>query len=123
MAHTDTPELPEYRGCYEYETASDARHVGGAALTVEELAYYGIDYILAYELAGGLGTKGLKMGDFYLVATALVADGTTPHYTYAPLITADETLKQDILKLWPGTDNGVMTLVQAYTGDAHLPRG
>ncbi|MBL8165177.1 MAG: hypothetical protein JNJ61_24560 [Anaerolineae bacterium] len=96
-------------------------HVYGgpvSASTVEELAYYGIDYILAYGLAGGLGTKDLKMGDFYLVETALVADGTTPHYTYTPLIAADETLRLNVLKLWPDSDSGTMTPVQAYTGDA-----
>lgn len=60
-----------------------------SSATVEELAYYGITHILAYGLAGGLGTRGLAMGDFYLVETALAADGTTPHYTRDTITSAD----------------------------------
>ena len=55
-------------------------HVYGgpvSSATVEELAYYGVETILAYGLAGGLGTRGLGMGDFYLVEDAFAADGTT----------------------------------------------
>lgn len=40
-------------------------HVYGGPVgssTVEELAYYGFDYILAYGLAGGLGTKKPRHG-------------------------------------------------------------
>lgn len=92
-------------------------HVYGgpvSASTVEELAYYGIEVILAYGLAGGLGSKGLKMGDFYLVEDALVADGTTRHYTRDPVVTADVGLRELILGQWPGA----ITPVRAATGDA-----
>jgi hypothetical protein len=56
-------------------------HVYGGPVSsslIEELAYYGIEYALAYGLAGRLGTKNLKMGEFYLVEQALAMDGTTP---------------------------------------------
>ena len=48
-------------------------HVYGGPVSsalIEELSYYGIKYILAYGLAGGLGTKNLKMADFYIVESA-----------------------------------------------------
>lgn len=92
-------------------------HVYGgpvSASTVEELAYYGIDVILAYGLAGGLGSKGLRMGDFYLVEDAFAADGTTRHYTGDRLTKADPGLKKLILEQWPGE----ITPVRAATGDA-----
>jgi uridine phosphorylase len=93
-------------------------HVYGgpvSATTVEELAYYGFDYILAYGLAGGLGTKGLRMGDFYLVDTALAADGTTRHYTTNRIVAADHSLTETILSLWPTAEP--IHPVQAITGD------
>lgn len=93
-------------------------HVYGgpvSSATVEELAYYGITHILAYGLAGGLGTKGLGMGDFYLVETALAADGTTPHYTSDRIITADATLRDLVLETWTGAP---LTPARAATGDA-----
>ena len=91
-------------------------HVYGgpvSSATVEELAYYGIDTILAYGLAGGLGTKNLAMGDFYRVDTAYAFDGTTPHYSGDKIVSADAGLRTTIAGLWPG-----MTGVQAGTGDA-----
>jgi len=93
-------------------------HVYGgpvSASTVEELAYYDFDYILAYGLAGGLGTRNLRMGDFYLVDRAFVADGTTPHYTRDPVIACDRSLKAKVLELW---DLERIRPVQAITGDA-----
>ena len=96
-------------------------HVYGgpvSASTVEELAYYDFDYILAYGLAGGLGTKNLRMGDFYLVDRALVADGTTPHYTKDPIIASDRFLKAKILELAQETDLKTISPVQANTDDA-----
>lgn len=96
-------------------------HVYGgpvSASTVEELAYYDFDYILAYNLAGGLGTKNLRMYDFYLVDRALVADGTTPHYTKHPVITCDRYLKAKILELCQDTDLKKICPVKAFTGDA-----
>lgn len=96
-------------------------HVYGgpvSASTVEELAYYDFDYILAYGLAGGLGTKNLKMGDFYLVESALAADGTTPHYTQDRIITSDDSLKAKILERCRDTDLKDIRPVQAHTGDA-----
>lgn len=92
-------------------------HVYGgpvSSATVEELAYYGIEAILAYGLAGGLGSKGLGMGDFYLVEDAFAADGTTPHYTDAPVVAADPGLRDAVLGAWQGS----MTPVRAATGDA-----
>jgi purine-nucleoside phosphorylase len=82
------------------------------------LAYYDFDYILAYGLAGGLGTKDLRMGDFYLVDRALVADGTTPHYTEDPIVYSDRDLKAKILELCQGTRLEKICPVQAVTGDA-----
>jgi uridine phosphorylase len=96
-------------------------HVYGgpvSASTIEELAYYGFDYILAYGLAGGLGTKGLRMGDFYLVERALAADGTTLHYTSETLIAADPELTTTIQALWQPTGRSPVQAVQAITGDA-----
>jgi hypothetical protein len=99
-------------------------HVYGgpvSSATVEELAYYGIDTILAYGLAGGLGTRGLAMGDFYLVEDAYAADGTTPHYSLDKVIDADRSLRDRALSLWPswrGTDGATMAPVRAATGDA-----
>jgi hypothetical protein len=96
-------------------------HVYGgpvSASTVEELAYYDFDIVLAYGLAGGLGTKGVKMGDFYRIDTALVADGTTPHYTDEPIVSADSLLIEHIGALWPTTGHAPMHPVQAITGDA-----
>jgi hypothetical protein len=89
-----------------------------SASTVEELAYYDFDYILAYGLAGGLGTKDLRMSDFYLVDRALVADGTTPHYTKDPVIASDRYLKAKILELCQDTDLRKICPVKAVTGDA-----
>ncbi len=77
-------------------------HVYGGPVSsalVEELAYYGIKFVLAYGLAGGLGTKDLKMGDFYIVEKALAMDGTTPHYTSDKLIPSDEFLNSRIKEL------------------------
>ncbi len=96
-------------------------HVYGgpvSASTIEELAYYDFDYILAYGLAGGLGTQGLKMGDFYLVDSALSVDGTTPHYTSEKVIHADPFLKTTILEHAQGTELQAMKSVRAITGDA-----
>lgn len=92
-------------------------HVYGgpvSSATVEELAYYGVEVILAYGLAGGVGSKGLTMGDFYLVEEALAADGTTRHYTEAPIVAGDAGLKDMILKGWVGN----IVPVRAATGDA-----
>jgi hypothetical protein len=53
-------------------------HVYGGPVSsalIEELAYFRIKYVLAYGLAGGLGTKSLKMGDFYIVEKALAMEG------------------------------------------------
>jgi uridine phosphorylase len=95
-------------------------HVYGgpvSSATVEELAYYGIEVILAYGLAGGLGTKGLAMGDFYLVADAFAADGTTPHYSDESVIAANHGLRDRALGLWP-QQSGRIIPVRAATGDA-----
>lgn len=70
-------------------------HVYGgpvSAALVEELVYYGITHILAYGLCGGLGTKQLKIGDYYQVTSARVSDGTTPSYTTDKLIFPSKSL-------------------------------
>lgn len=75
-------------------------HIYGGApssAVVEDLAYYGIKYILAYGFAGGLGTKGVKKGDLYLVNASLVRDGTTPRYTKEEVVYPDAWLNQKIL--------------------------
>lgn len=97
-------------------------HVYGgpvSAALIEELGYYGIKYVLAYGLAGGLGTKGLKMGGVYLIESALAADGTTPHYTNESLVHSDPDLNNLILKLSkPHPQLHEIVRVQAITGDA-----
>ena len=96
-------------------------HVYGGPVSsalIEELAYYGITHVLAYGLAGGLGTKPLKMGDFYLVERALALDGTTPHYTAEQVIAADEFLSLKIKELAGRTGFPNLTPVQAMTADA-----
>jgi hypothetical protein len=93
-------------------------HVYGgpvSATTIEELAYYGVDYVLAYGLAGGLGTKGVKMGDFYVVESALSTDGTTPHYTDERLLRPDADLLAAVTKHW---SSSAMVPARAATGDA-----
>ncbi len=95
-------------------------HVYGgpvSATTVEELAYYDFDYILAYGLAGGLGTQNLKMGDFYLVDKALAADGTTRYYTDEPIVSADLTLITEVSDRWKTTNSQPIYPAQAITGD------
>lgn len=97
-------------------------HVYGGPVSsalIEELSYYGIKYVLAYGLAGGLGTRDLKMGDAYLIETALAKDGTTAHYTDEQIIASDPDLNLSILKLtefYPELSK--MACVQAVTGDA-----
>ena len=94
-------------------------HVYGGPVsssTAEELAYYGIELVLAYGLAGGLGTGDLGMGDFYLAEDTLAADGTTPHYTGARILRADQALIDAALELWPGPS--ALKPVRVATGDA-----
>lgn len=93
--------------------------VGSA--TVEELAYYGIEIVLAYGLAGGLGVgdatgESLGMGDCYLVQDALAWDGTTPHYTDLPVVSADDGLAEQVGAAWAG--QGKLHPVRAATNDA-----
>lgn len=99
-------------------------HVYGgpvASATVEELAFYGFDVVLAYGLAGGLNMgsaagRPLGMGSYYLVETALARDGTTPHYTSRPVLAADPGLVAEITRSWGGTDP--ILPVRAATNDA-----
>lgn len=96
-------------------------HVYGGPVSsalIEELAFYGIETVLAYGLAGGLGTKNLKMGDFYIVEKALSLDGTTPHYTDDRMIPSDGSLNAKILEQMEITNFAHVTPVQAMTGDA-----
>jgi hypothetical protein len=102
------------------EFLSLAHVYGGpvSATTIEELAYYGFEYVFAYGLAGGLGTKGLQMGDFYLVKRAVALDGTTPHYTTDKLIDCDSTLMKLVLDHMQEELVYGITPVQAVCGDA-----
>lgn len=96
-------------------------HVYGgpvSAATVEELAYYGFEYVLAYGLAGGLGTGGLGMGSVYVVESALAMDGTTRHYVASPVITADADLLRRTAESWSATASEPLHAVRAATGDA-----
>lgn len=92
-------------------------HVYGGPVSsavVEELAYYGVDTILAYGLCGGLGTKMLAMGDIYLAESSFVADGTAPRYTDQSVVRCDQELADRICDQW---DGGIVR-VQAATVDA-----
>jgi uridine phosphorylase len=96
-------------------------HVYGGPVSsalIEELAHYGIEYALAYGLAGGLGTENFKMGDLYLVEQALALDGTTPHYTTNRLIPSDPFLNARIEALAPRSGLPEIRRVQAMTADA-----
>lgn len=96
-------------------------HVYGGPVSsalIEELAYYRIEYALAYGLAGGLGTLDLEMGDFYLVEQALAMDGTTPHYTGDRLIPSDRLLNARIEELAAKAGLRAIRRVQAMTADA-----
>ena len=98
-----------------------AAHVYGgpvASALIEELAFYGIKYALAYGLAGGLGTRNLQMGDFYIVEQALALDGTTPHYTDDRLIPSDKNLNARIMECAANKNFAPITPVQAMTADA-----
>lgn len=92
-----------------------------ASATMEELAFYGIDHVLAYGLAGGLGVghatgEILGMGAFYLVTDAFAQDGTTPHYTDAPVVRADPDLVQEVKQSWNVLEQ--LLPVRAATNDA-----
>ena len=97
-------------------------HVYGGPVSsalIEELSYYGIKYVFAYGLAGGLGTKGLKMGDFYLIESAFACDGTTGHYTKHSITSSSGELNKTIMQLvqaLPGLKE--ITTVKAVTTDA-----
>lgn len=97
-------------------------HIYGGApssAVVEDLAYYGIKYILAYGFAGGLGTKGVKKGDLYLVNASLVRDGTTPHYTKEEVVYPDSWLNQKILSTaHENSSLGNIHSLQVMTDDA-----
>lgn len=101
-------------------------HVYGgpvSSATVEELAYYGVDYVLAYGLAGGLGvgdatTERLDMGGFYVVESALAKDGTTPHYVSTPVVVADPDLRREAKIAWSQTRSEPLHPVRAATNDA-----
>ncbi len=96
-------------------------HVYGgpvSSATIEELAFYGIEFVLAYGLAGGLGTKNLSMGDFYLVESALAADGTTRHYSGEAVQSADKSLCSAVREHWQRSHSEPLTPVRAATGDA-----
>ncbi len=95
------------------------QHVYGgpvSASTVEELAYYGIEYILAFGLAGGLGTKSLKLGDFYMIDHAISFDGTSSHYSSDKKFSCSPIYSQLIFEHWNVGEP--LSGVTAATGDA-----
>ncbi|MCH9812146.1 hypothetical protein K0U07_05245 [bacterium] len=80
-------------------------HVYGACISaalVEELAYYGIDTILAYGFAGGMGTKGLKVGDPFLIKSAYAFEGCSKYYTDQIIIPSDQKLNEVVEQRWEG---------------------
>lgn len=96
-------------------------HVYGGPVSsalIEELAYYGVKYVLAYGLAGGLGTKEQRLGDFYIVEKAFALDGTTRHYTDEKLVSSNSSLNAKIKELAEKTNFAKLTPVQALTDDA-----
>lgn len=96
-------------------------HVYGgpvSAALIEELAYYGVTDVLAYGLAGGLGVAGQQLGDYYLVERALVADGTSPHYTAEPVVASDPALNALITAQARAAGLPALHPVQALTDDA-----
>lgn len=98
-------------------------HVYGgpaASATVEELSYYGFKYILAYGLAGGLGTRSIKMGDYYLVENAIAADGTTRQYQLDPATSLSVQLMDQVLDFWQVPGREELKMVRAATDDAIL---
>jgi len=76
------PYSVEICSCNDIKFLSIVHVYGGvvASALLEELAYYGFDVVLAYGLAGCINTQ-YSVGDYYVVTSALVKDGTTPHYT------------------------------------------
>ena len=77
---------------------------GGSVSTalVEELAYYGIETILAYGFAGGMGTKGLKVGDPFVISTAYALEGCSKFYTDQAIIPSDQKLAEMVGQRWKG---------------------
>ena len=91
-------------------------HVYGGAVssaTIEELGYYGIKYILAYGLAGGMGTKGLKIGDAFLIDTAYPKEGVSKFYTDNTNIAADKNLNDLVEELssYPRVKSGAVDVL------------
>jgi uridine phosphorylase len=96
-------------------------HVYGgpvSAALLEELAYYGFQYVLAYGLAGGLLSESQAMGDYYIIERALALDGTTPHYTADRLVASDGRLNATLKELAEAAGLPKLTPVQALTSDA-----
>lgn len=68
--------------------------VGGPAVAifVEELAVYGVRAIIGVDIAGSLDEK-LRSGSVAVIETALVGDGTSPHYAAgSAMVTPDADL-------------------------------
>ncbi len=113
------PPSSVHIGSHEgFRFLSIAHCYGGpvSSALIEELAYYGITHVLAYGLCGALGTKGIKMGDFYFVESARALDGTTPHYSNKEVVYPDQELSKVLLEKVEKFPS--FTLVRAWTGDA-----
>ena len=114
------PESVRILTCGVHKVVSLHHVYGGpvGSATVEELAYYGVKYILAYGLAGSLKGSVCPMGEYYLVKDAIAADGTTRHYTQAQVVHASQNLAQLVDFLWRLDYKSPMHVVRAATSDA-----
>jgi uridine phosphorylase len=97
-------------------------HVYGSCVTtaiVEELAYYGIRYVLAYGYAGALQHSSLAVGDWFLVGSALARDGATKYYTTDEIVPADREFIRLILQSLLGESDETCRfhVVRALTDD------
>jgi len=64
-----------------------------AAIIVEELAYFKVNYIIGIGSSGSISEKFDK-GDFYYITKSIVTDGTSKFYTDSDQITIDNDLNQ-----------------------------
>ena len=69
------------------------RSVGApaTAVAIEEMAVAGVRRLILLDVAGSL-TPGLRSGDALLAESAIVGDGTSPHYWEDDLVSASESL-------------------------------
>ncbi len=109
-------EVCEYR---DHRFLNLSHVYGGpvSAAVIEELAFYGIQVILAYGLAGAIDSH-LKMGDYYLIESARVGDGTSVHYTKDKEVAANGDLSKLLLSTAAATGFEKINPVKVFTNDA-----